>query len=71
MSEPIDQSAENGGRPEIDYTDRQRAALGAAPWVCRALNPEGTFMCELIEGHEGDHEGFELPTIEIAEGEPW
>lgn len=51
----------------IDYTDRQRAALGAGTGICRALNPSRTFMCDLDEGHDGDHSGFELPTIEIAE----
>ena len=41
----------------IDYTARQRAALGAGEGICRALNPDRTFMCDLDEcGHEaGDH----------------
>jgi hypothetical protein len=52
---------------ESDYTPRQLAALGAGEGICRALNPTRTFMCELDAGHDGDHEGFELPTIELDE----
>lgn len=52
---------------EPDYTDRQHAALGATPGICRALNPDRTFMCELDAGHEGDHLGFELPTVTLDE----
>jgi hypothetical protein len=54
----------------IDYTPRERAALGGEPGICRALDPERTYMCDLDEGHDGDHHGFELPTITLDEGEP-
>ena len=52
---------------EIDYTDRQRAALGAGSGICRALSDDHAFMCELDSGHDGDHQGFELPTITLDE----
>lgn len=51
----------------IDYTPRQREALGAVTGICRALNSSRTFMCELESGHEGRHEGFELPTVTLDE----
>lgn len=51
----------------VEYTPRQRAALGAGPGICRALNPERTFMCTLDEGHGGDHSGFELPRVTLDE----
>lgn len=41
---------------DIDYTPRQRAALGATPGICRALNPQRTFMCELDADHDEDGE---------------
>lgn len=47
---------------------RQRAALGATAGICRALNPDRTFMCDLDAGHDCDHSGFELPTIALDEG---
>ena len=53
---------------EIDYTDRERATLGAAPGICRAIDPTKTFICSLDAGHDGDHNGFEMPTVTI-EGE--
>lgn len=37
-------------------------------YICRALNPERTFMCELDAGHDGDHEG--LWDIPPAVGQP-
>lgn len=57
------------GEGAVEYTPREKAALGAAPGICRVLNDERTHMCDLDAGHEGDHHGFELPTISIAEGE--
>jgi hypothetical protein len=45
----------------------QHQALGATPGYCRALNPERTFMCDQPAGHEGEHVGFELPTITLDE----
>ena len=52
-----------------DYTDRQRAALGAGSGICRAISLDRMFMCELDEGHDGDHLGFELPTVTLDEEE--
>lgn len=52
---------------EIDYTDRERATLGAAPGICRAIDPTKTFICSLDAGHDGDHDGFEMPTVTIEE----
>lgn len=46
---------------------RMRDALGSTPGICRALNEEGTFMCWLDTHPDGDHEGFELPTITLDE----
>lgn len=57
----------SGHTGEIDYTPRQRAALGATPGICRSLNPDRTFMCDLDAGHDGDHSGFELPTVTLDE----
>ncbi len=53
----------------VEYTAREREALGAGTGICRALNPERTFMCDLDTGHDGDHHGFELPTITLDEGD--
>lgn len=52
---------------EAAIQDRQRAALGAALGICRAFNPTRTFMCDLDAGHDGDHQGFELPTATLDE----
>jgi len=52
---------------ETDFTQRQRDALGDTPGICRALNPDRTFMCELDAGHDGQHDGFELPTVTLDE----
>jgi len=37
-----------------------------AAW-CAELNPERTHMCDKPRGHEGDHAGPELPTVQIDE----
>lgn len=50
----------------VDYTPRERAALGGVAGICRAINSERTFMCDLDANHEGDHHGFELPTITVT-----
>lgn len=50
---------------KLEAARRQREALGATPGYCRALNAERTFMCDLPAGHEGDHSGFELPTVTL------
>ena len=55
------------GLGRVDYTQREIDALGGVPGICRALNDERTFMCSLDAGHDGDHHGFELPTIELDE----
>ena len=52
---------------EIDYTPRERAALGGEPGICRSLSPDRQFMCDRDAGHDGDCEGFELPTITLDE----
>jgi hypothetical protein len=52
---------------ELTEAERQHAALGSGPNICRALSPDRTFMCDLDSGHEGDHQGFELPTVTIDE----
>mgnify|MGYP006172191295 CR=1 FL=1 len=49
------------------YTPREMAALAAVPGICRAIDRTGTFMCSLDTEHDGDHDGFELPTIMIDE----
>lgn len=36
---------------------------------CAALNDERTHLCALPRGHEGDHQGDELPTVTLDE--PW
>ena len=55
-----------------DHPNRQQEALGATPGICRSLNATRTFMCDLPAGHDGMHNGFELPTITIDEGpESW
>ena len=46
---------------------RMRDALGGKPGICRALSPDRTFMCDLDAGHDGDHSGFELPTVTLDE----
>lgn len=51
------------------YTEREIAALGATPGICRALSPDRTHMCDLDVGHVGDHSGFELPTVILDETE--
>lgn len=58
----------------MSMTEDQRikAALAGQPGYCRAKNyesPTEVFMCYLDDGHEGEHLGFELPTIELDE--PW
>ena len=50
-----------------DYTDRERSTLGATPGICRVIDPTGTFICDLDTGHEGEHHGFEMPTITLDE----
>lgn len=50
-----------------DFTARELDALGGKPGICRALNRERTHMCDLDAGHDGDHLGFELPTVTIDE----
>lgn len=57
------------GRERVMTAERERAALAGEPGFCRHLNPERTHMCDLDAGHTGDCYGFELPTIELAEGE--
>lgn len=52
---------------EREAEQRRRAALGATPGICRALNPKRTHMCDLDADHDGDHRGFELPTITLDE----
>lgn len=32
---------------------------------CAALNPARTHMCDLPKGHDGDHSGLPLPTVEL------
>lgn len=46
-------------------TEQEQAVLSGAPGFCRAIDPTGTFICALPVKHDGDHEGFEMPTIEI------
>lgn len=50
-----------------DFTARELDALAAKPGICRALNTARTFMCDLDAGHDGDHSGFELPTVTLDE----
>jgi hypothetical protein len=37
-----------------------------AEW-CAAINPERTHICDRQFGHDGDHAGPEMPTVEIDE----
>jgi len=62
-----DEAALDQAITEREALQRQRAALGGTPGICRALSPERTFMCDLDIGHDGDHSGFELPTITLDE----
>lgn len=39
-----------------------------ADW-CGLLSPNRTHVCDQPHGHEGDHAGPELPTVQIDEGE--
>lgn len=54
--------------PEEARADWKRALAGE-PGYCRAKDPERRFMCYLPTGHDGDHVGGEMPTIELDE--PW
>lgn len=47
---------------------RRREALGATPGYCRALDPGRRYMCDRPAGHDGAHDGFELPTVTLDEG---
>jgi hypothetical protein len=61
---------EGGGgmsEDDVDYTPREQAALGGMPGICRSLSPDRRFMCDLDAGHDGDCDGFELPTITLDE----
>lgn len=35
--------------------------------ICRALSPDGVYMCDLDAEHQGDHSGPELPTVTLDE----
>lgn len=50
-----------------EYTARERATLAAQPGICRAIDPTRTFICDLDTGHDGEHHGFEMPTITLDE----
>jgi hypothetical protein len=53
-----------------DDEDREwRKALAGQPGYCRAKDEGRRFMCYLPTGHDGDHIGGEMPTIELDE--PW
>lgn len=41
-----------------------------AEW-CSAINPERTHICDQPRGHDGDHRGPEMPTVEIDEPVDW
>lgn len=51
----------------MTFTKRQSECLGGEPGFCRAIDPTNTFMCDQPEGHDGDHHGFEMPTITLDE----
>jgi hypothetical protein len=52
---------------EDNGPSREQVALRGDPGICRALSPDRGFMCDLDAGHEGDHSGFELPTVTLDE----
>lgn len=54
---------------DVTYSQRERDALGAVPGICRAIDSTRTFMCLLDTGHDGDHQGFELPTVTLDEAD--
>lgn len=49
----------------VTYSERELAALGSRPGICREISPDGRSMCDLDIDHDGDHDGFELPTVEV------
>lgn len=57
-----------GEMPDDEYREWKRALAGQDGY-CRAKDPDLRFMCYLPIGHDGDHLGGEMPTIEIDE--PW
>jgi hypothetical protein len=52
---------------DTNGVSREQVALRGDPGICRALSPDRGFMCDLDAGHEGDHSGFELPTVTLDE----
>lgn len=62
--EPVPHRTGRRDRPE--RVTPKSGVWPPANW-CAELNPERTHICDQPSGHDGDHKGPELPTVDIDE----